>query len=196
MWPSSFCAESPVGPIAFVFPILILVGPATRLAAARREERYAALRLVGATSRQVSVISSVDAVISALLGTVLGIGIFTALRPALADTAITSARYFYNEVTPTALGYLAVLVAVPAASAVAALLSLRRVRISPLGVSRRVTPPPPTPWRVVPLLLGIGLFIVGLAPTTNQSIRAPAFPGLIVVLIGPASGGPWLTAHA
>ena len=83
-----------VGAIAFVFPILILVGTATRLAAARREERYAALRLVGATSRQISVISSVDAVVSALLGTLLGIVIFLLLRPALADTAITSARYF------------------------------------------------------------------------------------------------------
>ena len=69
-------------------PLLILVGTATRLAAARREQRYAALRLVGATSRQVSVISSVDAVVSALLGTLLGIAIFLLLQPALADTAI------------------------------------------------------------------------------------------------------------
>ena len=96
-----------IGAIAFVFPILILVGTATRLAAARREERYAALRLVGATSRQVGVISSVDAVVSALIGTLAGIAIFTALRPVLAHTAITSERYFYSQVTPTAPGDLA-----------------------------------------------------------------------------------------
>jgi len=196
VWTSYFRDAFIVGAIAFAFPILILVGTATRLAAARREERYAALRLVGATSRQISVISSVDAVASALLGTVLGIGIFAALRPALADTAITSARYFYNQVTPTALGYLAVLIAVPTASAVASLLSLRRVRISPLGVIRRVMPPLPTVWRIVPLLAGVALFIMGLALTTKQSIGKPLFPGLIVILIGLVVGGPWLTAQA
>jgi len=196
VWSSYFRDAFVVGALAFVFPILILVGTATRLAAARREERYAALRLVGATSRQISVISSVDAVVSALLGTVLGIGIFTLLRPALAHTAITSARYFYDEVTPTAAGYLAVLVAVPVASALSSLLSQRRVRISPMGVTRRMTPPPPTAWRVAPLLAGIVLFIVGLDLTTAKSIGSPAFPGLIVILIGLVIGGPWLTAQA
>ena len=196
IWSSYFRDAFVAGAIAFLFPILILVGTATRLAAARREERYASLRLVGATSRQISVISSVDAVAGALLGAILGIGIFTLLQPVLADTAITSARYFADEVTPTAAGYLAVLVGVPAASAISSLLSLRRVRISPLGVSRRVTPSPPTAWRVVPLLAGIVLFIVGLRLTSANSISEPAFPGLIVILIGLVVGGPWLTAQA
>src|SRR5260221_582366 len=70
IWSSYFRDAFAVGAIAFVFPILILVGTATRLAAARREERYAALRLVGATPRQISVISSVAAVVAALLGPV------------------------------------------------------------------------------------------------------------------------------
>lgn len=196
IWSSYFRDAFVVGAIAFVFPILILVGTATRLAAARREERYAALRLVGATTWQISVISSVDAMVSALLGTLAGIAIFLALRPALADTAVTSQRYFYNEVTPTAAGYLAVLVAVPVASAIAALLSLRRVRISPMGVTRKVTPPSPTAWRVVPLLFGIVLFILGLAQTGRQSIGKPALPGLLVIMIGLVVGGPWLTAQA
>ncbi len=194
LWSSYFRDAFVVGAIAFLFPILILVGTATRLAAARREERYASLRLVGATSRQINLISSV--VVGALLGAILGIGIFTLLQPVLADTAITSARYFADEVTPTAAGYLAVLVGVPAASAISSLLSLRRVRISPLGVSRRVTPSPPTAWRIVPLLAGIVLFIVGLQRTSANSIGAPAFPGLIVILIGLVLGGPWLTAQA
>ena len=196
IWSPYFRDAFVVGAIAFLFPILILVGTATRLAAARREERYAALRLVGATSRQISVISSVDAVVSALLGAIVGIVIFILLRPALADTAITSARYFSDEVTPTALGYLAVLVGVPAASAASSLLSLRRVRISPMGVTRRVTPKPPTAWRIVPLLAGVFLFIVGLALTTAKSIGGPAFPGLILTLIGLVVAGPWLTAQA
>jgi hypothetical protein len=113
LWSNYFRYAFGAGAIAFLFPILILIGTATRLAAARREERYAALRLVGATSRQISIISSVDAIVGALLGTALGIGIFTLLQPALASTAITSARYFANDVTPTGRGYAGVLIAVP-----------------------------------------------------------------------------------
>jgi len=75
-------------------------------------------------------------------------------------------------------------------------LSLRRVRISPLGVSRRTTPPAPKVWRLVPLLVGIALFIVGLSITTPKSLGAPAFPGLILILIGLVVGGPWLTTQA
>lgn len=196
VWSPYFRDAFVVGALAFLLPILILIGTATRLAAARREERFAALRLVGATPRQISVVASVDAIVEALFGTVLGIGIFLLVRPALASTAITSARYFADYVTPTASGYLGMLIAVPVASAIASLLSLRRVRISPLGVSRRTTPPAPKVWRLVPLLVGIALFIVGLAITTPKSLGAPAFPGLILILIGLVVGGPWLTTQA
>jgi len=183
IWSPYFRVAFIGGAIAFVFPILILIGTATRLAAARREERYAALRLCGATSRQISVIAAVDSLLSALLGSLAGIGIFLLLRPALANTAITSQRYFANEVTPTIAGYAAVLVIVPIAAAVTGLLSLRRVRVSPLGVSRKVTPPPPSVWRTLPLVLGLALFVAGLAMTSRQSIGGPAIPGLLVVLM-------------
>jgi hypothetical protein len=196
VWSSFFRDTFIIGAIAFVFPILILIGTATRLAASRREERYAALRLVGATNRQIAVISSVDAIVGALIGALVGIGIFLLLRRPLADTAITSARYFYDQVTPTVAGYLLVLVGVPAASAISSLMSLRRVAISPLGVSRRVTPPAPTLWRIVPLVIGIILFAVGLALTTRDTVGGPAYPGLLIILVGLVIAGPWLTAQA
>ena len=196
IWTSYFRDAFVVGALAFVFPILILVGTASRLAAARREERYAALRLVGATSRQIAVISSVDAVVSALLGSLLGIAAFRLLQPALAASTITSARYFSDEVTPTVAGYLIVLIGVPAASAISALLSLRRVRISPLGVSRRTTPPAPTVSRVAVLVIGIGLFVVGALTTNSQSIGKTTYPGLLLIMIGLVVAGPWLTAQA
>jgi hypothetical protein len=196
VWTSYFRDAFVVGAIAFLFPILILVGTATRLAAARREERYAALRLVGATSRQLAIISSVDAVASALLGAVLGIGLFAAFQPLLADTAITSARYFADEVTPTTAGYLLVLIGVPVAAAISSLLSLRRVRISPLGVSRRVTPRAPGAWRMTFLIAGVVLFALGIAATSSKRIGPMIFPGLLLTMVGLVIGGPWLTAQA
>jgi len=196
VWTNYFRYAFAFGAVAFLFPILVLIGMATRLAATRREERFAALRLVGATNRQISVISSVDAVVGALLGTVLGIGLFAALRPALAGAAFTGSRYFSYTVTPTARGYLSLLICVPVASAVASLASLRRVRISPLGVSRRQTPPAPRAWRIIPLTLGLALFFFGLATTDQQAIGAATYPGLLLVLIGLVVGGPWLTGRA
>jgi hypothetical protein len=196
IWSPYFRDAFGAAALAFLFPILILIGTATRLAAARLEERYAALRLVGATTRQISVIAAVDAFLTALLGVVAGIAVFALLRPVVAGTAITSARYFPDQVTLTALDYAVVLIAIPAASAIAALLSLRRVRISPLGVSRRVTPPAPPLLRVLPLVAGVILFAVGIALTNSRKISPLALLGLIVIMVGLIMAGPWLTARA
>jgi hypothetical protein len=196
VWTHYFRYAFAVGVLAVLFPMLILIGTATRLAAARREERYAAMRLVGATPRQISVVASIDAMVSALLGVLLGIGIFALVQPALANASLIGTRYFAFDVTPTATDYIGMLVGVPVVSAIAALLSLRRVQISPLGVSRKVTPPPPSFWRVVPLVVGIGLFVGGLAITNKQSIGGPAYPGLLITMIGLVIAGPWLTAQA
>jgi len=181
------------GVLAVLFPVLILISTATRLAAARREERFAALRLAGATPGDISVIASVDSVLSAALGTAVGIGVFLAVRPALAAATLTGTRYFAATVTPTAWGYVALLVAVPLASAAASLLALRRVRISPLGVTRRAAPPPPSPWRLAPLAAGITLFTAGALATSTKGIGAATYPGLLITLIGLVIAGPWLT---
>jgi hypothetical protein len=182
-----------VGVLAVLIPVLILISTATRLAAARREERFAALRLVGATPGDVGVLASVDSVASALLGTIVGIGVFLAIQPALAGATLTGTRYFADTVTPTIWGYAALLVAVPLASAVASLLALGRVRISPLGVSRRATPPPPSRWRLAPLIVGVILFVVGAAATNHKSIGTASYPGLLITMIGLVIAGPWLT---
>ncbi len=196
VWTGYFRYAFGIGAVAFVFPIVVLIGVATRMAAERREERYAALRLIGASTRQISVIASIDAIAGAFLGALLGIGVFLALRSAWADTTILNNKFFAYDVTPTALGYASLLVAVPVISAAAALISLRRIRISPLGVSRKVTPKPPRFWRVIPLLLGIAMYVVGVLTTDTKNIGAMTYPGLLVIMIGLIYGGPWLTMQA
>jgi hypothetical protein len=185
-----------VGVLAVVFPMLVLISTATRLAADRREERFAALRLVGGTPGDIRIVATVEAMLSAFLGAAGGIVIFLLVRPALAGAALVGTRYFESDLTPTLAGYVAMLVGVPIAAAVAALVSLRRVQISPLGVTRRATPKPPTFWRLVPLLIGLGVFAYGLAKTTRNGIGAPAYPGLLLTMIGLVIAGPWLTARA
>jgi hypothetical protein len=185
-----------VGVLAVLFPMLVLISAATRLAAARREERFAALRLVGGTPGDIRVIAALESVVSAFFGAVLGIVIFLLVKPLLADAALIGTQYFSSEVTPTWWAYIAMLVGVPVVAALAALISLHRVQVSPLGVSRRVTPKPPTAWRLTTLVIGVALYVGGLAHTTHNSIGAPAYPGLLVTMAGLVLAGPYLTTVA
>jgi hypothetical protein len=187
-----------LGAVALLVPMAVLIGTATRMAAARREERYAAMRLVGATGRQINVIASVDAVLGALLGAALGIGVYFALRPGLVDVKLLGFQFFAADITPTPAGYAIMLVGVPAMAAIACLGSLRRVRISPLGVSRRVTPPPPRFWRAIPLAVGLVLFVVPLRQNAQATRNSPglAVLSLALVMIGMMMAGPWLTTVA
>jgi hypothetical protein len=185
-----------VGMLAVLLPMLVLISTATRLAADRREERFAALRLVGGTPADIRLIATVEAVPSSFAGAVLGTGIFLLARPLLAGSAFFGTPYFESDVTPTLAGYLAILVGVPAAAAVAALVSLRRVQISPLGVSRRATPKPPTAWRLIMLVIGLALYVYGLSRTTHNSIGRTTYPGILITMIGLVIAGPWITAQA
>jgi hypothetical protein len=185
-----------VGVLAVLFPMLVLISTATRLAADRREERFAALRLVGGTPGDIRIIATVEAVISAFLGAVLGTVIFLLVRPALAGAALTGTQYFESDLTPTVAGYAAMLAGVPVAAAVAALVSLRQLQVSPLGVVRRATPRPPSFWRLIALVAGAGVYVYGLDKTSRNTIGVAAYPGLLLTLIGIVIAGPWLTAQA
>ncbi|MBX7554924.1 FtsX-like permease family protein [Streptomyces sp. NPDC004232] len=183
---------------ALIFPVLIFIATATRLSAATREQRYAAMRLVGATPRQVSVISAVESALAAAAGTVVGFGFYAALRPLVATIPLTGQqRFFLSNLTLSAPQSLGVVVGVPVAAAIAARLALRRVTISPLGVTRRVTPRPPRAWRLIPLLAGLAelayFVFVGRRPATGNGQTAAYLPGFVVVMLGLVIAGPWLT---
>ncbi|GAA3351842.1 ABC transporter permease [Amorphoplanes nipponensis] len=180
---------------ALIFPLFILISTATRLAATRREQRFAAMRLVGATPAQVSVVSAVESTVSALAGTVLGFALFLLFRDAVAGIPFTGAPMFPADLALDPVTVLGVGLGVPLIAALAARLALRRVRISPLGVSRRVTPRPPRAWRLVPLAAGLAemAYFVGRRPDTTNGQIAAYLSGIFTILIGLVTAGPWLT---
>ncbi len=184
-----------------LFPVLIFIGGATRLSAARREQRFAAMRLVGATPGQISVISTVESSVAAVIGVAAGLVLFFALRPALAAIPFTGDPFFTSDLSLTLPDLLVVVVGIPTAAALAARLALRRVSISPLGVTRRVTPRPPRAWRAIPLLAGLGelgyfayLHDVGANSHAPVSTEVGAFlSGILLTMTGLIIAGPWLT---
>jgi hypothetical protein len=183
---------------ALVFPVIILIATATRLAATRREQRFAAMRLGGATPRQVTIVSAVESAAAAVAGTAAGFGLFFLLRSPIAAIPFTGEPFFPSDLSLRLTDVLLAAAGVPVIATVAALLTLRRVKISPLGVRRRSTPPAPRAYRLLPLAAGVaelGYFIGRRPPTTSGQIRA-YLPGFVLIMAGLVIAGPWLTMAA
>jgi hypothetical protein len=126
----------------------------------------------------------------------LGFGLFFVLRIPLAAIPFTGQSFFPAELSLSLPDILAVALGVPAASAVAARLALRRVNISPLGVTRRVTPAPLRARRVLPLLAGLaylGFFVVRGEPASPAAQVLVFVPAFALIMTGLVIAGPWLT---
>jgi hypothetical protein len=185
--------------LAVLTPVLIFIGTATRLSAARREERFAAMRLAGATRGQVSLIAAIESTTAAVAGTVIGFGFFFLLRIPVAAIPFIGQPFFPAELTLSLLDVLVVAVGVPMFAAVAARMALRRVNISPLGVARRARPKPPVAWRVIPLAAGLaelGFWTVHGHPASIPGQIQAFASSFFLILVGIFIAGPWLTMAA
>ena len=185
-----------LGAIGLLIPVLMFVATSTRLSAARREERFAALRLVGATPRQVNVIASIEAALAAVAGTLAGFAGFWLFRPLIARIPFTGDPFFTSDLSLGRTAILAVVVGVPLAAVLAGLAALRRVRISPLGVTRHVTPKPPRAWRVAPMLIGLAMLAAARRLPSNGGANTTVLAILVAfatIIFGLMIAGPWLT---
>jgi FtsX-like permease family len=182
--------------LGMLTPVLIFIATATRLSAARREQRFAAMRLVGATRRQVSLLAATESTAAAVLGAAAGFGIFFLLRTPVAGIPFFGEPFFPGQLSLSPTDILAVAIGVPVAAAVAARLALRRVHISPLGVARRVTPRPPRAWRTLPLLAGLaelGFFAARGGQLSIDAETQVLVSGFLLIIVGLVIAGPWLT---
>ena len=88
-----------LGAVLLLLPVIIFIVMATRVAAAHREQRLAAIRLVGATRLQAAVVAAVETGLGAVAGTVLGWAGYEAGRRILAATlTFQGARFFVDDV--------------------------------------------------------------------------------------------------
>ena len=184
------------GAIALLLPVLILIATASRLSAARREERFAAMRLVGATPRQISVVSAVEAVVATVAGVAVGFALFFVFRPLLYDVPFTGAPLAEGDLSLHLIDIVLAVIGVPVAAVVSARLALRRVQISPLGVNRRASSRPPRIVRIIPLLAGIAVLAYFDAvgkPGSNGSQILEVLVGFVLLIVGLVLAGPWFT---
>ncbi|HEY6737449.1 MAG TPA: FtsX-like permease family protein, partial [Actinopolymorphaceae bacterium] len=185
-----------VATVLTVVPLLVFGGAAARLTVARRDQRLAALRLVGATPAQVVAITVVEAVATAAIGAVLGALVYVAGIPGLARIELMGGTWHLGDLWIGPAWLLGIVLAVPLLVGLSAVAGLRRVVISPLGVARRQTPPGLRFARVV--VFG-GLVVAFLAFARTAMGHGSAGLVFLAVMGGLAFWGlnlvgPWVVA--
>lgn len=146
--------------LLLIVPFVALAGSAARLAAARRDSRLAALRLAGATTMQVTKLTALDAAGQALTGAVIGIAGYFALMPAIMLLNFQNQRFTFEQLWVGPWALLAVLVCVAVLALVSSLITLRRVAITPLGVSARTGEPLPARWRIAVFIIVMAAAVI------------------------------------
>jgi hypothetical protein len=169
--------------VGLLLPVLLLVATAARLSGAARDQRLAAMRLVGATPLQTRQLAAGEQLAAAVLGTAVGLVAFLLLRDPVAGLFPVPAGVFGRDVFPPAWQLLLVLVGVPVLATAVGVLALRRVVTSPLGV-RRQARVCRTRWlQLAPL--GLGLLLLLAARVDHDNAAGGHAPG-VVFLVGGA----------
>jgi ABC-type antimicrobial peptide transport system permease subunit len=187
-----------IGAIAVFFPVLLLISIVTGLGAAQRRERFATLRLIGASPQVVARIAAAETAVPSLIGAVLGAVLAIVLRPAVAQIPVNGTRMFAADLATGWVAAAVVVAVVVTASALVAAHRTARAGIGPLGVTRTVHEKTTTMWRTVPLLGGLAAMITAVLMIrvleVGHWLASPLLLlGFLLILVGIVVIGPWLT---
>ena len=174
-----------------VVPLVVLGAAAGRLASSRRDRQLAAMRLVGATPGQVLAITTFETVLIGAVGAVLGALAYIASVPIAAQVSATGGTWFVSDLW-VGPGILAVmLVAAPLTVGASALVGLRKLVISPLGVARRQSPRGAKVWRLV-LFVALLVAYAVVAPGIGMSSAVPFAVFFAVLFLALSVLGPFV----
>ncbi|MFE9039279.1 ABC transporter permease [Streptomyces sp. NPDC007818] len=186
--------------VVLLLPVLVFIATAARFGGEQRDRRLAALRLVGADNATTRRIAAGESLAGALLGLVVGAGLFLVARQFAGAFEIWDVNAFPSDVVPHTALALLVLAVVPVASVVVTLAALRGVAIEPLGVVRTATPRRRRLWwRLLILAAGAALLaptIGGIRMDDTAIDTVTIGGGTVLVLIGLTGLLPWLVEAA
>ena len=185
--------------VVLLMPVAVFIATAVRFGGERRDQRLAALRLVGADVSMARRIAAGEALAGSLLGLLFGAAGFLALRQYLGRITVWGVSTFPGDIVPSVPLLVLILIAVPASAVSVTLFALRGVAIEPLGVARQTkTRQRRLTWRLIPAVVGLLL----LAPLTRSFHDADngtlvlAGVGIVLLLTGATVVLPWLVEWA
>ncbi|GAB6936980.1 hypothetical protein JCM11754A_05030 [Isoptericola variabilis] len=155
---STYESLAVIAVVLLLVPLATVGASAARLAARRRDERLASLRLLGATTGTITALTVLEAAVTALVGAVLGVVLYAVLAP------LVGLLHFRGEALGAQMWVpwwwlpLAV-IGVALLAAASAVVGLRAVVVTPLGVRTRQKAGTAHWVRVV---IAVGVLVVGL----------------------------------
>jgi hypothetical protein len=184
-----------VGLVVLLVPSLVLVASASRLTAARRERRLAALRLAGATPAQVTAMVAAETGLAAVAGAVVGVAISPVLHSLATWVSWGGGTWFARDFMLPWPVVVAVAVAVPVLVIGAAVAGLRRVVSAPLMAVGGHTRKPLSKGRLLVVPAAALLFFWSLTLTDVMSgAMLPVLVSLGFLMWSPSVVGPWVTS--
>lgn len=166
--------------VILVIPLVTLAMAATRLAATRRDTRLSSLRLLGASTVALRLLTLAETAATAFAGALVGVVGYLMLMPVVGllhfNGGPITARGTWLGVLPVLGVVLGIVVLAVLASAV----GLRRVAVSPLGVRLRQRPQAASLWR----LAIAGLFVMAVFALSAMLDSAAELLPFLLVLVG------------
>ncbi|MFF0556919.1 FtsX-like permease family protein [Streptomyces sp. NPDC004266] len=182
--------------VVLLLPVLVFIATAVRFGGEQRDRRLAALRLIGADTAMTRRIAAGESLAGALLGLLVGLGLFAAARQFAGVFTIWDVNAYPGDVVPMAALAVLVLAVVPVASVVVTLFALRGVAIEPLGVVRTSAPRRRRLWWRLLLLAAGAAFLVPLVGEVRMSETSIDAVGVVtgttLALVGLTTLLPWL----
>ena len=167
---------------AFLVPTIVsLTAQAAVLGASGREKRLATLRLIGLSSGDITRMTMLETAAQAAIGIVLG-GFFSVLlAPIFSNMKFQDVYISASELILPWWGYLTVAVVVFVLAITASVVGMQRVRVEPLGVSRKEMPPA-LKYRSAILFVVFTVFTLIMVDRTSMSsgIAAMAIVAAVV----------------
>lgn len=179
-----------VATVLVIVPLLVLAASAARLSVSRRDQRLAALRLIGATPGRIAGLTAAEALLTGTAGALLGAVGYAVLLPAAASLPLAGGAWYTADLWIGAAPLLAVTAGVIALVVISALAGLRQVVVGPLGVARRSRRRGASAVRAVVFVAVVAGY--GLITKEYGSEDSLAVYAFAAVLLAFAVIGPWV----
>lgn len=173
-----------IGIIGLLIPVVMFISAATRFGSVQRSNRYAALRLVGATRQQITGIAAAETMLVVIIGLLFGSLLYLAFHPILAGFRLSGSGFFLEDMWVKSEQLLLIAAVTILAAFLANRNAMRSVQNSPLGVILvRKVERTPSLLLIIPLISGLALLFFIFLRYPSQFIDGTQDSSLVLLLV-------------